>query len=79
MTITKMKNDVTIQLPLSREVSGEGFDFISHLQHQCIVIHAWPIHGYPCLASKTFAINNVLIQVQKLNGSILKYGILVSF
>ena len=45
MTTAKMNNDVTIQLPLSREVSGESFDFISHLEHQCIVIHAWPIHG----------------------------------
>ena len=47
--------------------------------HQCIVSHARPMHGYLGLASRNFEKNNIHIQGQKLNGSILKYGKLVYF
>ena len=54
------------------DASGTGWD-------QCIVSYAWPMHGQPCLASKNFEKNNIHIQGQKLNASILKYGKLLYF
>ena len=60
------------------------FEMIVFPTEKCLAnfrhpISGWSMHGQPCLASKNFRKNNIHIQDQKLNGSVLKHGKLAYF